>query len=227
MITDEMLHSAAARSCEIYIDHLLTDYDPHHHSVVSKGFERKIRRLKRRADHPIYYQAMRRVAAIIVAVIVGGIVWLSIDINARAAFFGWIQQIVDNYLVYHFEGETQNEEESAEYSPEWLPNGYSKASISITDQRTRIVFTNEDDCWIRFVYMHNKDKPYLFIDTTDTEILQISINGYQGDLFLPKESSVAPAISWVGADDIVFFISGFVDEGELVRIAESVKRISD
>ena len=90
MIPDEVLRNAAARSWEAYLSQLLDDYNPDMRFDISPGFEKKIRKLKRRADHPVFYSAIRRIAAVLLALIIGGIAWLSIDSSARASFFGWV-----------------------------------------------------------------------------------------------------------------------------------------
>ena len=67
MIPNEMLREAAARTCERYVSGLLSDYDPEIRYAFSSGFEKKIKRLKRRADHPAFYRTMRRVEGILLA----------------------------------------------------------------------------------------------------------------------------------------------------------------
>ena len=63
MITEEMLRAAAAGSWERYYARLTAEYAPGQPFPVSEAFKNKIRRLKRRADHPVLYRTVRRVAA--------------------------------------------------------------------------------------------------------------------------------------------------------------------
>ena len=62
MITEEMLRAAAAGAWERYYARLTAEYAPGRPFPVSEGFEKKIRRLKRRADHPVLYRTVRRIA---------------------------------------------------------------------------------------------------------------------------------------------------------------------
>lgn len=55
MITEEMLCAAAARSCEIYVSYLERGYTPENQHEFSLQFEKKIKKLKRKADHPVFY----------------------------------------------------------------------------------------------------------------------------------------------------------------------------
>ncbi len=54
MITEEMLCAAAARSCEIYVSYLERGYTPENQHEFSLQFEKKIKKLKRKADHPVF-----------------------------------------------------------------------------------------------------------------------------------------------------------------------------
>lgn len=49
MITEEMLCAAAARSCEIYVSYLERGYTPENQHEFSLQFEKKIKKLKRKA----------------------------------------------------------------------------------------------------------------------------------------------------------------------------------
>ena len=67
MITEEMLCAAAARSCEIYVSYLERGYTPENQHEFSLQFEKKIKKLKRKADHPVFYHATKRIASIVLA----------------------------------------------------------------------------------------------------------------------------------------------------------------
>ena len=60
MITEEMLCAAAARSCEIYVSYLERGYNPENQHEFSLQFKKKIKKLKRKADHPVFYQVPSR-----------------------------------------------------------------------------------------------------------------------------------------------------------------------
>lgn len=90
MITEEMLCAAAARSCEIYVSYLERGYTPENQHEFSLQFEKKIKKLKRKADHPVFYHATKRIASIVLAILITGGVWIAVDAEARAAFVGWV-----------------------------------------------------------------------------------------------------------------------------------------
>ena len=79
MITDERLRAAAEKSSNLYLRYMEEGYDAIRPHEFSEPFERKIRKLKKRADHPYFYKMMHKVAVIILAVLIGGSAWLSIQ----------------------------------------------------------------------------------------------------------------------------------------------------
>lgn len=82
MITEEMLCAAAARSCELYTADLESGYNADVLHEFSPAFEKKIRKLKRRADHPAFYRTMNRVASILLAILIAIGAWISVDTEA-------------------------------------------------------------------------------------------------------------------------------------------------
>ena len=104
-----MLRSAAEKSCEIYVNRLEAGYDPKTQHKFSPEFEKKIKKLERKANHPIVYRSLQRIASIILVCLIACSAWLTVDAEARAAFFGWVKEIYETYFVYRFEG-------SADYS---------------------------------------------------------------------------------------------------------------
>ena len=127
MITDEMLREAARESLEDYVNSLERDYDPAHPHQFSKEFEKKIERLKRRANHPVFYKTMQRVASVVLAILIGGGAWLTVDVEARAAFFGWVKEVYETFFVYRFSGDADMSTKTSNYEPNWIPDGYTKS----------------------------------------------------------------------------------------------------
>ena len=108
MIPNEMLRESAARTYEKYVSNLLSDFDPEYYYEFSSGFEKRIEKLKRRADHPVLYHTLKRIAIVLLTLLIAGTVWISVDADARAAFFGWINDFIDDYFVFHHEEDVTN-----------------------------------------------------------------------------------------------------------------------
>jgi hypothetical protein len=227
VIPDEMLREAIARTYESYISHLLSDYDPEYRCEFSPIFEKKIKKLMRRADHPILYHTLKRIAVILLTLLIAGTVWISVDADARAAFFGWVSDTISTYFVYNYIGEANDSFDSSDYRPNWLPDGYSEISEKASDKRTRVTYLNDkSESYIVFIYYRNKEEPSVFVEFSDTNAVEAQVNGCSVMFFVSEKEDVTSAITWVSTDDSLFYMSGYLGENELIMIAESVQKIT-
>lgn len=125
MITEEMLRIAAAEADQAIRDSLPHPADCDHQ--FSPRFERKMKRVIRRGRHPVAYKFLHRAACLLVVVTLVGASWLTVDAEARGAFFAWVRQQYENFVEYRFEGLAPDEEMTTNFAPTWLPEGYEEA----------------------------------------------------------------------------------------------------
>ena len=222
MITEELLREAAEKASEALAAYYERDYDPDEPLEIPPEFEKKIERLKRRAKHPVFYKTMRHVASIALAILIAGSVWVTVDAEARAAVIGWVKEIYETYFVFHHDGITDTNAGTANYRPTWLPDGYGEFRVNDSGRRTVVVYTNETGEMIRFSFIHNPDETDWFIDVSQAGIKNATVNGNEADLLIAQNPQEANGIAWVSVDT-AFYVTGFVDEKDLVRIAESVQ----
>lgn len=222
MITDEMLRAAAAKTNDAHVKYLEQDYDPDHQHEFSPGFEKKIKKLKHKADHPVFYRSIQRVASILLALLIGGSTWLAVDIDARAAFFGWIKEIYETYVVYIFESDTPHNAGNADYRPAWLPEGYSESFVDDTEDTIFVAYSNNEGQMMTFSYIHDPDETTWLVDRNNAIVTQIRVNDNVAELFISTDVNNASAIMWSTADNTAFYVSAFLKDAELIRIAESV-----
>jgi len=224
VITEEMLREAAEKAGEALTAYYERDYDPDKPLEIPPEFEKKIERLKRRAKHPVFYKTMHRVASITLAVLITGSAWITVDAEARAAVVGWVREIYETYFVFRHDGITDTNAESADYRPMWIPDGYSEFRVNTSETRTVVIYTNDVGEMIRFNFIQNPDETDWFIDVSQSDIKNAIVNGNKANLLIARNSEEANGIAWVSADT-AFYVTGFVDEKDLVRIAESVEVI--
>ena len=222
MITDEMLREAAKESLEDYVNSLERDYDPEHPHQFSEEFKKKIKRLKRKADHPFLFRTLQRVASVALAVLISGSAWLAVDIEARAAFFGWIKEVYEVFFVYRFADDVDIQNESGNYEPTWVPDGYSKAHETDTGSRLTILYTNDDGLMLKFNYIYAPNEANIFVIASDATVKNVIVNGYAADFIIPGDKGTANVLMWTDADNCAFHISAFLEEEDLVKLAESI-----
>lgn len=167
---------------------------------------------------------MHRVASIVLAILITGSAWITVDVEARAAVFGWVKEIYETYFVFRHDGITDTNTEPADYRPTWIPGGYSEFRVNASETRTVVIYDNEAGEMIRFSFIQDPDETDWFIDVSQAGIKNATVNGNKADLLIAQNPEEANAIAWI-SDDTAFYVTGFVDESDLIRIAESVKII--
>lgn len=98
MISDEMLKKAAAEAEQAIRDSLPAPAACKHE--FSPSFQRKMRRAFRKAKHPIIYKFPKYVASFVLVAILTSSIWLTVDAEARAAFFAWVREQYETFIEY-------------------------------------------------------------------------------------------------------------------------------
>ena len=225
MISDSMLRSAAKKSCEIYVSRLEAGYDPKAQHKFSPEFEKKIKKLKRKANHPIVYRSLQRIASIILVCLIACGAWFTVDAEARSAFFGWVKEIYETYFVYRFEGNADYSESSVAYRPTWLPEGYTEFYIENTESTAVVSYQNEEGLLLTFQYTHNPNETDWFIDAEHAVIKETTVNGCPAEILLADNITTASVIVWTDEQDSAFYVSAFLGESELIKVAENIQPI--
>lgn len=222
MITEAMLQVAANRASEVYVACLETGYTPEQQYVFPPTFEKKIERLKRRAKHPVFYKAMQRVASIVLAILVTGGAWIAVDAEARAVFVGWIRDMYESFIVYHFSDDIDISIKTNHYEPSWIPEGYEKSRESDLGGKITIVYKNPEGQLLRFHYIYDLGTTSAFVDAEGGTTKKCKIADYEADLIVFDDINTSNNILWVDKDNIVFHISAFLSEDDLIKVANSV-----
>lgn len=227
MITEEMLREAAEKASEALTAYYERDFNPDEPLEIPPEFKKKFERLKRRAKHPVFYKTMHRVASIVLAILITGSVWITVDAEARAAVVGWVKDIYKTYVTYIFENETPTTGEDVDYRPTWLPDGYTEFYCDDSEDTIFVAYSNDDGQMMNFSYIHALDETKWLVDRNNALVTQVKVNGDVAELFISIAPDSANAIMWSNADNTAFYLSAFVDEAELIRIAESVSPIKN
>ena len=221
MITDKLLAEACAELNEAMLRSLPApeECDPR----FSQSFQRKMARVTRRANHPIPYRVMQRVASFLLVLFLGFMTVLAVSPAARAAFAVWIRETYESFFVYSFTDNSQGSALNAEYYISELPEGYAEVMASLENNLGLSVYANEDACLINFVY-DNGDGSAFFVKKENCIVKPITVAGHPGEIYLDQGPDEHNGIIWFDEENhIMFTITGFLTEEELLALAESVK----
>jgi len=220
MFSDERLRHAAASSVAAFLETVERDYDPETAWKPSERFLRKLRRLTRRADHPVLYHTMHTAAALFLAILAAAATWLSVDQQAQATFIRY----VGNSVIYEFSGPAK-QEKLPEYDFSSEPEGYWRALGDYGDALCSVVYNNADGGSIVLSYHAVSEEIISAISFSNGEYTHetVTFGAYSGDFYAPKDGSGTNELVWIDEKTGIFFqISAFLEKEELIQFALSV-----
>ena len=217
-----MLREAAAESSIAFMQSIENSYDIDSQYVPSLKFEEQMKKLFRRAKHPYLYRSLQRIASIILAVLITGSAWLAVDTQARAAFFGWVHEVYETFFVYRFSGDADESVDPIPCYPSWLPEGYSELYTKDMEGVVHTIFSDTSGQYLKIQYTSNLQDRDWFFDATDMTKHQTIINGCHADLFISNSKERANAVIWITNDNTAFYVSAFLEESDLIKVAENV-----
>lgn len=198
---------------------LYGDSDPPGGSDAARG--------PRHSGFAVWKRLGRIAAAVLLAVLLGGGILLAADEEARAAFAGWVRELCGgDFFEYSFQGQEDSpagggdDAEPAFCAPSWVPEGYMLEDIHEGGERM-ITYSGGEGLGITFCCFPPDGSG---MSVYDTDVQRAEVNGKPADLYPARREGEITALIWedenIGA---LFWLSGFLSEEELIRIAESVQ----
>lgn len=217
MISEEALRQAAAEASDCLVRSLDEAGIPAHN--FSARFERKMRRLIRRTRHPAAYRALVRVACAFLAFLLGSGVFLAVNPEARAAFFGWVRTQYERLFVYDV-ANTGEQTELPEYTLGWLPEGYEEVERYSDPKSTRIVYANIIGNKIDFIYSKTAE---IHLIPDSNNISSITINDQSAEIYNSQLPNGNNNLIWSSKDGTMLFeLIGTCNETTLINMAKNI-----
>ena len=189
----------------------------------SEGFEKKMRRVRRRARHPAVYKALQRAACalLVAACLFAGL--MAVDACVRASVLNWLGEQADNFTCYFFTGES-NCGEQVEYELGWLLGEYDVVSIQNTNSLGNIGYVdNSSGEIIQFSYQQGLEPNQLFVGGNEYEHRTAAVGNHSADVYIALNEGKNSNIVWADSEEnVLFCISAKASEEELVKLAEGV-----
>ena len=224
-MTDEMLRQAAWNASRMFVEALEEDYDPRAAYPPSPAFRRKLRSLRRRAEHPYAHAALQRAAVFLLVLLLSGGVWM-----ARDAYAGvpenWVRYTAQDATInYRFLGE-----ETGTILPvcrlTWIPEGYVLESED--DLREFGIYSayyvdseTESGFIFDYQFMNNGASAGLYENEVSYE--RSAVNEFPADYYEPVKEDGARNLFWFDQENnLMFSINSRLDRETIFRIAEGV-----
>ena len=226
MISEERLRQAAGAAVLALADSLPAPEECQHE--FSPGFEQRMRRVLRRGNHPTVYRGLRRAACFLLALLLSGSVWLTVDTEAREAVFGWISERVEGAYHYFFHGDGTSQKQVVRYALSEIPEGYREEDVYETDAYMEITYVETaTGRYLSLGWFHpsiETETPELFFLTGDMEREPAQVNGRAAEFYRDDTGNMANVIVWRDEEnDTLLYLSGYFDKGNLIGLAENVK----
>ncbi|MBR6521540.1 MAG: DUF4367 domain-containing protein [Oscillospiraceae bacterium] len=220
--TEDELRRAALQVHEA----MMAALEPIEEHEFSFEFHRKMAILRRKMKlrHGIR-KAAKSVAAIFLAMLIGGSVLLTANQNVRATFLAWAQRIYEQSVFYQYVDE-ENAGDLPHIRPAWIPKGYVEVIAAGDNYTQSVMYQKEDDMSdiIVFVYSRSYENKHTNLQSDsgfDHKI--VNINGYQADLYVPHNDTVEKELVWFDdINNIAYGISYFGADKDILRMAKSI-----
>ena len=225
-ITDAQLTKAATMVRKSMLSALPRSEDCDH--TFSNEFEQKICAMQHRAERKNRHRRIiHRVAAAIVAILVGFSLLCALNSEVRATIRGWIKEVVGDMTYYWFQGEKT--EVLPYYELTYIPEGYELI------QDTRMegfghsrVYRQKGNIKTDIVFSYDliREDTQLIVDINGVphEVRNVQINGCRGEFWISSDlSEESHGLLWVDEEAGVYFtILSVLEPEEMLHIAESV-----
>ena len=191
--------------------------------TFSSAFEHKMKKLIRRADHPIRYRIAQAAACLLLAVLLSGCTVLAVSPEARAAFVGWVRETYEDYFVYYFTGDAHSNSENYVFEPSWMPDGYELIVEPENRAHMIAIYENPEEDIILFNCYMNTESMNLQIGE-DTQLIDTYVSNISADLYIDNTSGAVNHLVWEDENkQRIFWITSTLDGETMVKIAESVE----
>lgn len=196
--------------------------------TFSPAFERKMKKLVRRGNHPLRHKILRAAACFLLALLLSGCSVLALSAEAREALAGWVREVYETSFIYRFRGTEPETQGNILYRPTYVPDGYRAKEEFVTGALiTTIIFQNDAGELTAFSYFPRGITPTIQILRDGSEMYKrVSVNGMSAELYLDRDEGEANVLIWKdGKEGAMFCVHSPVSETEMIKIAESVEAV--
>lgn len=177
---------------------------------------------------PVWKKAIQKVAVILLVFSLSLGSLMAVSPTVRAAVIRWVTEWYEMHVTFRYSGE-QISGEMPWYEITGLPEGYIEDESKRIEWPEYISFTfynpnKENDQRIIFDYAYMSQGGAADFVTEDTEIISVTVNDLEGQLFLEKDwENTRSTLTWIDAErNLQFTLMAALNETDILHIAESV-----
>ncbi|MBR5000706.1 MAG: DUF4367 domain-containing protein [Firmicutes bacterium] len=195
----------------------------------SPAYREQIRRMLsdpngwvKRIGTPLWKQLARHAATIllVLSITLGSMMALSTEV--RATVLRWIRDQFQGTIFYEYFGEDVSDQ-IPRFSLGKLPEGYEEVERIGDSAFESVTYQNDEMDTIYFDYYYVQEGGASVIVPGDDVIIEIMINGMEGEIYIPQNPENKKVIRWIDTrENIHYFITAAVEENILLEMAENI-----
>ena len=175
----------------------------------------------RNRTKPVWKVVVQKVAIILLVLSLGFGSVMVVSPAARAAVKRWVMEMYEAHIVYRFYGEP-----IAAKMPNYvianLPEKYVETDRIETEASVSLFYEDFNGGFICFDYIHMQQGAGAIM-TTQENVADVTVNGLQGQLFLPTDTRSVTTVMWIDPlANIQFLVDSSLPPDVVMELAESV-----
>lgn len=179
-----------------------------------------------RRKKPLWARVLRTAAGLllVLSLTAGAVLWASPADRVWAAELARMLMVwTDVSADFLFHGGDAAETDLSCWRPTWLPEGYEEISTDDDGPYQKVVYANDADEKIEWVYALPYEGLSISIDNEHSDYSEIEINGCSAQLYVSNTEGWPSFLIWMNEEETVFFmLQGEAPPEDLIRMAESI-----
>ena len=223
MITDEMMAAAAAEMNDAMLRSLPKPEDCQHE--FSRKFEKKMKWVIYRTDHPLQFRILQKVASVILVLFLGFATIMAISPTARACVFGWIREQYESFISYYFEDRPSADSRNTEYYIACLDDEFHLLQSNTSNGMHFFIYKTEDGNSLHFIYSADHYDNIFYIKQDNYYIEPVLVNGQPGEIYTSIDGTESNCIVWCDENNhLMFYLSAYLEPEVLINYAENTTK---
>ena len=224
IFTDEELRGAAIILRQRILDSLPAPEECF--CEISLDLRRKINKIVAKDRRRVALRKVRNQAAMIALSILLGLgAWLTIDTEARAAFFQWVREVYEESVLYRYFN-SPKDENAVDVLPIYtitLPEGYQETASMGDDNMWLSIYDGEAGT-IMLSYQRIHEGTQLEIHSGDYLYSDVQLEKFSADFYEAINPGETNELVWVDErEGITFSISATLSKGAMIELANGVR----
>lgn len=192
--------------------------------TFSPKFEKKMKGVLHQARHPAVKRTLQTAACLFLTLAALFGFTLAVNVEAREAVFGWIQEKCDAFFTHYRYTGIPSEDEGVHYRPGWLPEGFSLLDSATQPGGEILVYASDTGEILDFTYSHAPESMDFYLGTENCSVISLTVGDCPATMYIPEESNRTTTLVWMNeAQDTLFILSSMRSQEEILRIAENIK----